>query len=137
MSITDNSRRLGDAELTATIALPVAGATVNTPVIDLGTQPYAAIESINVVVETTEATGVNGKTLTVTLQESDAAGSGFATAVGLGSRVITGAASKYAASTFTYKLQPGAKRYLRATVVSLDGASGNSSDGDVTASVRY
>jgi hypothetical protein len=132
---TSKARILGDAKLTASIALPNADATppVTTP-IDLGPQPWNAIEGLSLKVSTTTGTGVNAKIITITVQHSDSAGSGFAAVPSLATLAITAASSAYAATTRTYAMPPDLKRYVRLSCAGESGG-GNASNGAATISI--
>jgi hypothetical protein len=133
---TSNDRLLGDAELIASAALPNADATPPTVTLDLGPQPFSAVERIGITLKTTAATAVNAKTLIFTFQHSDAATSGYGAIAELGAITVIGASTSYAAFTRKVKLPPSIKRYLR---VSCQGESGggNASDGTMTLSATY
>lgn len=136
MSVTDNSRRLGDALLTSNAAaLPNAANTTTTTAIDLGVQPYAGVEGVNIVVTTTEGTGANNKNVNITIHDSNESNANFAAAVGLGQLLVTEVTAKYAAATRTYKLQPGVKRYIRLSATG-EANGGNAADGSMTMAVR-
>jgi hypothetical protein len=120
--------------LTKTIGLPDADATTVTVGIDLGPQPYAAVENLDAVVSTTTATAVNAKVLTITVQHSDTLGSGYAAVPELGTLTITGAATAYAATTRIYKLPPTIKRFVRLSALGDDGG-GDATDGTMILSI--
>ena len=133
---TANDRLLKDALLIASAALPNADATPPTVTLDLGVQPFSAVERIGVTLATTASTAVNAKTLVFTFQHSDAATSGYATIAELGIITVTGAATAYSAFTQKVKLPPSIKRYLRVSCQG-EAGGGNASNGAMTLSATY
>lgn len=145
MSINQAQHRHLDANLSASSALPAAGATVYTGWLDTRSggldiavageqvhnqQGNAALEHAELlaVVDATTAL-VASKTLTVSVQESNDAGvtDTAAAAVSLGSQVITGITGNGSAKAeLRWKFPSAVKRYVRVKVVAESGS------GDVT-----
>lgn len=131
MALPENNRRLADASLRVTAALPNAAATVNTNSIDLGVaRPFPIGDHLTVQIKTTDATGANSKNLSIVLQDSDD-GSNFASIPTLGAVVIAEDNGSYAATTANIALPPEARRYIRASVTG-EADGGNASDGSLT-----
>lgn len=136
MSDPVSERRFKDASLTKTIALPSGAATAATASIDLGkTKPFPITEKFHCKLTTTAATGVNDKTIVLSLQDS-ANNSSFAAIAGTGTLTIVAASSAYAAGSLTVSLSPGTRRYIRAVAVGESGG-GNASDGDLTLDLLF
>lgn len=133
MALPENNRRLADASLRVTAALPNAAATVNTNSIDLGVaRPFPIGDHLTVQIKTTAATGANAKNLSIVLQDSDD-GSSFANIPTLGAPTVVIAEDNgaYAATTANIALPPEARRYIRASVTG-EADGGNASDGSLT-----
>jgi len=124
-----NTRSILDANYIITTALPnAASTTVNGTSMDLGDAlagtPFPTTESVNYVVLAPALTTTilpDTRTMTYTVQDS-ADNSSFAAIATLGTSVQTGAGGVgAAAATYTYKLPPGTRRYVRLSIAS--GAS--------------
>ncbi len=120
-------RRLADANLTKTKALPAAAATNYTDFIDLGSTvlgPMADEIEVLVQIEGTPDL-VDDKTITLTLQDSADGVSGAAIA-SLATLVQTGAGGAGAAANERrYKFPPATRRYVRLGATVLTGGGDN------------
>jgi hypothetical protein len=127
-----SERRLKDAELTRTAALPNAGNTTTTNSVDLGkTKPFPVQDGFHVKLSTTTGNGANNKNITVRVQDS-ADNSTFANITALGSLVVTDAAGDgYPAGSLTVALPPGTRRYVRAAATG-EANGGNAANGSLT-----
>lgn len=133
-----NQRDLKDAELTKSTTLPNADtAATNTAGIDLGnTAPGSAIQQqCELVVKTTAGTGVDTKTIAVSLEDS-ADNVTFAAITGLGTRTITSVGTVYPASEFRWAPPAHIRRYVRAHAVGVTGG-GNATDATMELSARF
>lgn len=132
------SRKLKDALLNESVALPNAANTVNTTSIDLGaTAPFPTTEAFAVKLSTETATGANNKNITVVLQHSAEASANFTNISGLGTLVVTdNNAAGYPAASLEVQLPPGVKRYIRASATG-EANGGNASDGDLTVELLF
>lgn len=113
--MSDSTRRLKDANLTTTKALPAAAANNDATAIDLGSVTLgAAAEAVEVLISVPALPAlVDAKTVTITLQDS-ADNSSFTAITGLSTLVITGAGGVGAsATTRRVKLPSTCRRYLR------------------------
>ena len=128
-NLPTNQRSVIDANYKVTTALPAsASATVNGTSLDLGDAisgvPYVTTETVNLQVlapalSTTIAPDT--RTMTYTVQDS-ADNSSFAAIGTLAAQVQTGAGGVgAAATTYTFKLPPNTRRYIRLSIAS--GAS--------------
>jgi hypothetical protein len=110
-----NSRILEDALMKATGTLPSAAAPSNTGVIDLQQiTPYATTETINVSVDYTASANGNASNANGTIILMDSAdNSTFTNIATLGTVPIVEAAT-VAAASYTFKLPPGCRRYIKA-----------------------
>lgn len=120
-------RRLADANLTKTKALPAAAAGNNTDSIDLGQTTLGPLaDEMEFVVEI-EATPslVDDKTITLTIKDS-ADDSTYAAIPSLATLVQTGAGGAgAAAASRRYKLPPTTRRYVRVYADVLTGGGSN------------
>jgi hypothetical protein len=137
MSDPVSERRLQDASLTKTVALPNAATTANTNSVDLGKAlPFPITEAFHVKISTEAATGANNKNITVKLQDS-ADNTTFANIAELGALTVTDANNAgYPAGSLTVQLPPDTRRYLRAQATG-EANGGNASDGDLTVSFLF
>jgi hypothetical protein len=119
-----------DSRQTVSIALPNAGATVVTPVLDLGFPAIGPVcRDFRLRLSNTTATGVATKTITAKIQSCDADGGNAVDVPGLGSVAIVAAGSAYPAKELEVFLPPATnKRYFKATATGESGG-GNASDG--------
>ena len=142
-NLPTNKRAVLDANYIVTVALPAASAKANTNALDLGDVvsgvPYATTETINVGVLTTASANGNSNTATITLQDTTANTDGtpnsaaWANITTLGSVNVTSGASSTAATSNVYKLPPGCKRFIRA---SIDNPAGSVSLADSTMTLQ-
>lgn len=133
-----NERRLKDATLIVSAALPNAANVVNTNSIDLGeTTPFPVGDQFEVQIVTTAGNGANTKNINITLQDS-ADNSTFANIATLGAPAvrITEANGSYAATTANLKLPAVTRRYIRARV-SGEADGGNAANGTVTVQLVF
>lgn len=121
------TRRLADANLTKTKALPAAAAANATDSIDLGQTtlgPAADHIEVEISIPTTPAL-VDDKTITLTLKDS-ADDSTFAAIPAIATLVQTGASSAgAAAASRRFKLPPSTRRYLRLDAAVLTAGGDN------------
>jgi hypothetical protein len=128
-NLPTNQRAVLDANYIITRALPdSASATVNSSSIDLGDAvsgiPYATTETINLqVLAPALTTTILPDTRTMSYVIADSADNSSFTAIGtLATQTQTGASSAGAsAATYTFKLPPNTRRYVRLQITS--GAS--------------
>ena len=128
-NLPTDSRAILDANYIVTRALPAsASATVNSASLDLGDAvsgiPYATTETLNLqVLAPALSTTVAPDTRTMTYVVADSADNSTFAAIGtLASQVQTGAGGVgAAAATYTFKLPPNTRRYIRLQITS--GAS--------------
>jgi hypothetical protein len=132
------SRKLKDALLSKSVALPNAANTVNTPSVDLGTaSPWPTSERFAVKLSTTEGVGANSKNITVVLQASNEAAANFANVTGLSTLVIAESSSAYPPSERIVQLPPGLnKRFIRASATG-EANGGNASNGALTVELLF
>jgi hypothetical protein len=124
-----NSRAVLDANTIVTVSLPSsASSTVNSSSIDLGDAvlgvPYSSTETVNLqVLAPALSTTILPDTRTMSYVVADSADNSSFTAIGtLATQTQTGASSSGAsAATYTFKLPPSTRRYIRLQVTS--GAS--------------
>jgi len=139
MASPTNERRLKDSQLVSnSAALPNAGNTVNTNIIDLGiATPYPITERIVAQLVTTQSTGANSKNINIVIQDcADSNASNFANIATLRGKVIAGNSANYPSSTTNFALPPNTKRYLRA-VATGEANGGDASDGTFTLSLLF
>jgi hypothetical protein len=114
-SVANSIRRLYDASLTKTKALPAAAAANYTDSVDLGNTilgPTADDVELLVSIEATPSLA-DTKSITLTIKDS-ADDSTFTALASAATLVVTGASSAGAAAAERrYKLPPGTRRYLR------------------------
>lgn len=128
-NLPTNQRAVLDANYIITRALPAsASSTVNSSSIDLGDAvsgiPYATTETINLqVLAPALTTTILPDTRTMSYVIADSADNSSFTAIGtLATQTQTGASSAGAsAATYTFKLPPNTRRYVRLQITS--GAS--------------
>lgn len=119
-NLPTNSRAVLDANFIKTVSLPSSASTVYSSSLDLGDVvsgiPYVTTETINLqalapALNTTQLP--NAATVTYVIQDS-ADNSSFANIGLLGSQAQTGAGGAgAAAATYTWKLPPSTRRYIR------------------------
>jgi hypothetical protein len=149
-----DSRTVLDNNYIVSIALPNAGATVNTNALDLfggpvntaapATIAFPTTEIVNVIVATSAATAANSKNINVVLQHCDAFANGVIDSSNYTNipelaaplMVVAGNATAHAACTATVKLPPSAKRYLRAQATG-ESNGGDASDGTLTLEIGF
>ena len=127
-NLPTNSRTVVDANYVVNTALPASAGTVNGSSLDLGDAisgiPYVTTETVNLqVLSPAFTTGMLGNTYTITYTVQDSADNSSFAAIGtLAAQVVTGAGGVgAAATTFTFKLPPNTRRYIRLSA--LTGAS--------------
>lgn len=127
-----SERRLEDASLNKTVALPTGVATANTNSVDLGqATPFPITESFHVKLSTTVATGANNKNITVKVQDS-ADNTTFANIAAIGALTVTDAnGGGFPVGTLTVQLPPSTRRYVRAQATS-EANGGDSTDGTLS-----
>ena len=138
-NLPTNQRAVYDANFIVSRALPSSATTVYSSSLDLADGgvsgiPYATTETVNVVVTSpdTDSTDIpNSSTLAYALQDS-ADNSSFAAIGTLATQTLTGAAGAGTdATTFTFKLPPNTRRYIRLAVTTAG------SPGDCSAKTAY
>jgi hypothetical protein len=136
--MASNQRKIQDALLAKSVALPNAANTVNTISIDLGhAKPFPTSERFNVNLRTTSGVGANNKNITIVLQGSNEASANFTNIAGLAPLVIPEVSTAYAATTRASKLPPAfAQRYIRASATG-EANGGNASNGTVTVELLF
>jgi hypothetical protein len=121
-----NERKIQDALLTVTKALPAAAASNSSDSIDLGSAGPAVLERVNLEISVPALPAlVEDKTVTITIQDS-ADNSSFAAVTGLSTFVITGGVGNgAAAATRTVRLPPTTRRYINALQAVLTAGGDN------------
>lgn len=137
MSNQASERRLQDASLDKSVALPTGAATANTNAVDLGdAAPFPITESFHVKLTTSTAAGANNKNITVKLQDS-ADNTTFANIAELGALTVTdNNGAGFPAGTLTVQLPPDTRRYVRAQATS-EANGGASNNGTLTVSFLF
>ena len=137
MADPGTERRIIDAGLTKTVALPAGATTANTNGIDLGkTLPFPITESFHVKVSTSTAAGANNKNITVKVQDS-ADNTTFANIAELGALTVTDAnGAGYPAGSLTVSLPPDTRRYIRAQATG-EANGGASNNGTLTVNLLF
>lgn len=137
MSDPVSERRLQDATLIKTVAMPSGATTANSTAIDLGkTLPFPITESFHAKISTSVATGANNKNITVKFQDS-ADNSTFANIAELGSLTVTDAnGAGYPVGSLTVQLPPDTRRYVRAQCTG-EANGGNAANGTLTVSFLF
>lgn len=132
-----SERRLQDASINKSVALPTGATTANTNSVDLGqATPFPITESFHVKLSTTTATGANNKNITVKLQDS-ADNTTFANIAVVGALTVTdNNGAGFPAGTITVQLPPSTRRYVRAQATS-EANGGNSADGTLSVSFLF
>jgi hypothetical protein len=134
----DNFKDMQDADLKKSAAMANAAGTADTASIDLGDADPSqrAISVPDLLIKTTQATGVTGHVNTLTVQDS-ADNSSFAAVALLPAIAITAASSAYAATTVRLKLpRTGVRRYIRLHDAT-DSGGGNATDGTMTIALAF
>jgi hypothetical protein len=132
MSNQASERRLQDASIDKSVALPSGAATTNTNAVDLGqATPFPITESFHVKLSTSIATGANNKNITIKVQDS-ADGTNFANISAVGSLVVTdNNAAGYPAGELVVQLPPTVRRYVRAQATG-EANGGNAANGTLS-----
>jgi hypothetical protein len=119
------SRKIEDAKLATSKALPAANANTNSDAIKVGKQ--AAMEAMEVVFGHGAVPAlVEAKTLTIKLQHSDNGTSGWADVPGLAALVSTGAVGNGApAKNHKVRLPGNTKEFIRANAAVENGGGAN------------
>src|SRR5438105_2652903 len=132
-------RALKDANFIFTKVLPAAAASNQTPTIDLiavSGDPDPSLFDIEVVVPALANHTDSTKTITITVQDS-ADNSTYANVTPLIQCQVPGVASTgSAATTFTFRLPPGIRRYVQLTQ-SVPTGDGNNTASSVTVSLLF
>jgi hypothetical protein len=131
-----NTRAVVDANFVVTIALASTGVNVNTNALDLGDVlsgvPYVTTETINVGLAVSASNNGNSTNaaaaigyLEHTSSNTDGTPNAAAWAVipTLGAVNFASVAGVLAANSYTFKLPPGTKRFIRSQVFNNSGAS--------------
>jgi hypothetical protein len=102
-----------DALTTVSRALPAANANVDSPVIDLGSNPFPNNEDVDLLLTLPATTTlVDAKTVTFTVKDGAAANS-LAAVTLIGSAVVTGKTGDGSdAAAFRFKLPSSIRRYI-------------------------
>lgn len=125
-SVANTKRRLADANLTKTKALPAAGASNASASIDLGSTTLgAAGDNVEVEISLPATPSLaDTKSITLTLKDS-ADDSSFAAITGVSTLVVTGAGGAGAsASSRTIRLPSATRRYIRLDAT-VEGSGGD------------
>lgn len=132
-----SERRLIDASLTETVALPSGATTANTAAIDLGqATPFPITESFHVKLSSGAATGANNKNITIKVQDS-ADNSTFANIASVGALTVTDAnGAGYSAASLTVSLPPTTRRYIRGQATG-EANGGNAADGSLVVRLLF
>jgi hypothetical protein len=132
-----SERRLQDAQINKSVALPSGATTANTTSVDLGkTLPFPITESFHARLSTTTAAGANNRNITVRFQDS-ADNITFANIAKLGALTVTDAnGAGYPVGTFTVQLPPDTRRYVRGQATG-EANGGNSANGSLTVSFLF
>lgn len=140
-----NTRAVVDNNYVVTVNLAAAGATANTNALDLGDfvsgVPYVTTETINVGILTSASANGNSNVIGIVLQDAKANTDGTANTSSwanisqLAQLNVTQGASSTAASSFTVKLPPGTRRFIRAQETS--PGSPNVTDAVLTLELLY
>lgn len=127
------ARRIADAALKVTAALPNAANTTSTNAIDLGAiVPYPITEKVTVKLSNTAATGANSKNINMRLMESAESNANFTNVAEFAIPVLKVTdSSGYPAASIELTLQPSAKRYLKAAALG-EANGGDASDGTMS-----
>jgi hypothetical protein len=127
-------RNITDALLTATVALPAAGAAASTPAIDLVTG--GGVEACEVEISHPALANLaNTISATLTIQHSDEAAANFVAIPGLATLVTTGGASGADAASRQVRFPSDCKRYVRLNAaVAANG--GDNTDANVTIALK-
>lgn len=139
MSSPKNERRLRDAVLIVSGALPNAAATVNTNGVDLGSAtPYPLTEACTVKILTTAGNGANNKNINIRIMDSADNGNWTNVAVIANPvlRVTDNNGAGYAASNVTISLPPTIQRYVKATALG-EANGGDASNGTFTLELLF
>ena len=131
-----NQRAIIDANFVVTVALAATGINANTNALDLGDVvsgvPYVTTETINVGLLVSASNNGNSNNtaaaigyLEHTSANTDGTPNSAAWAVipTLGAVNVISTNAALVATTFTYKLPPGTKRFIRAQIFNNSGAS--------------
>lgn len=131
-------RQTRDAALSVSVALPAAGATANTPALDLGcAEPGSITEEFDVLLEVPATPSlVNAKNLSAVIQDSDD-GQNWANVTSTGSPAATGAGGNGGAGVSQrLKLASTVRRFIR-TSFTVDAAGGDNTAVSATMSLVF
>lgn len=134
--MAQTTRRLRDNVLSASVALPNAGANTNTNGIDLGaTTPWPTTEGLQVIIESTVATSANTKNINFRLEDS-ADNSTFANIATAPNPALTvlGVNVAYPVGSQVLAMPAAVRRYIRVKATG-EANGGDASDGTVTLSI--
>jgi hypothetical protein len=133
-----STRRIEDAELRVTQALPSGAANTVTAPLDLqASAPFPITESFQVSLATTAATGANNKNISIAIQESDESNANFANIATLAAVTVTdNNGAGYPAAAATFALPGTVKRYVRA-IAQGEANGGNAADGAMTVKLLF
>lgn len=133
------SRKIKDAALKVTAALPNAANTVNSNVIDLGaTTPFPVTEQITLRLSTTAGNGANAKNINIRVMHSAEANANFTNVAELANPAlrVTESGGSYAAGEANLALPPGIKRYLKFAALG-EANGGDASNGTFSAELLF
>ena len=132
-----SERRIIDAELTKSVALPNAANTANTAGIDLGKAlPFPITEAFHVKLTSSTGNGANNKNITIKVQDS-ADNTTFANIAELGALTVTdNNGAGYPAGSLTVSLPPDTRRYIRAQATG-EANGGNAANGTLTVDLLF
>jgi hypothetical protein len=131
------ARKIKDAEFVVTRALPTADGTVTSTDFDFESAGYGFFpENTSLIIEVPELSAANlpsADTITFTVQGGAAASP--TTSLNI-VQVITGTGSTIAAQELSFRLPPGAPRYVNVKIVAA-GGTGDMSAKTATVAVRF
>ncbi len=119
------------------IALPNAANSVNTGVIDLGSNaPFPLQESFGVQLSIGAGTSANTKNINIQIADSNESNANFTNIATLATWVNLGVTVNYVAATSNVRLPSTTKRYIRA-IATGEANGGNASDANVTIALLF
>ena len=127
MATPNYARNLRDADFTKTGTLSNAATAVYSSVMDLGQTKVQSLEQLEFEIAVPATTTlVHTKVMTLSVEESDASGSGFAAVDPLISTTLTGVSGNgSAAKTVRFRLPSQTKRYVRVKAVTTSDGGDN------------
>jgi uncharacterized protein (UPF0333 family) len=139
MAAPANERRIGDALLSVTAALPNAANTVNSNSVDLSqVTPFPTTEQMWIKISSTIATGANNKNINIRLTDS-ADDTTFANVANVANPLFVAVANatKFIPNTgVTFAMPKNIKRYVRLSALGEENG-GDAGDGTYTFSVLF